>query len=86
MKRHGDVVAGRGRDYPARYYRSRSRCYAAAGELVTREKVDILTGIDFTPNAVAIAAVSTEAKIPVFSMNAGSSVFPPGRPRRAVFL
>ena len=35
--------------------------------------------------AVAIAAVSTEAKIPVFSMNAGSSVFLPKAPYGARF-
>jgi len=69
MKRHGDVVAGRKVEIVRRDTTGPAPDVARrlAGELVTREKVDVLTGIDFTPNAVAIAAVSTEAKIPVFS-------------------
>jgi branched-chain amino acid transport system substrate-binding protein len=87
MKRHGDVVAGRKVEIVRRDTTGPAPDVARrlAGELVTREKVDILTGIDFTPNAVAIAAVSTEAKIPVFSMNAGSSVFLPKAPYGARF-
>jgi branched-chain amino acid transport system substrate-binding protein len=87
MKRHGDVVAGRKVEIIRRDTTGPAPDVARrlAGELVTREKVDILTGIDFTPNAVAIAAVSTEAKIPVFSMNAGSSVFLPKAPYGARF-
>jgi branched-chain amino acid transport system substrate-binding protein len=87
LKRHGDVVAGRKVEIVRRDTTGPAPDVARrlAGELVTREKVDILTGIDFTPNAVAIAAVSTEAKIPVFSMNAGSSVFLPKAPYGARF-
>jgi branched-chain amino acid transport system substrate-binding protein len=87
MKRHGDVVAGRKVEIVRRDTTGPAPDVARrlAGELVTREKVDILTGIDFTPNAVALAAVSTEAKIPVFSMNAGSSVFLPKAPYGARF-
>jgi branched-chain amino acid transport system substrate-binding protein len=87
MKRHGDVVAGRKVKIVRRDTTGPAPDVARrlAGELVTREKVDILTGIDFTPNAVAIAAVSTEAKIPVFSMNAGASVFLPKAPYGARF-
>jgi branched-chain amino acid transport system substrate-binding protein len=87
MKRYGDVVAGRKVEIVRRDTTGPAPDVARrlAGELVTREKVDILTGIDFTPNAVAIAAVSTEAKIPVFSMNAGSSVFLPKAPYGARF-
>src|ERR1700738_817465 len=77
MKRHGDVVAGRKVEIVRRDTTGPAPDVARrlAGELVTREKVDILTGVDFTPNAVALAAVSTEAKIPVFSMNAGWRAF-----------
>ena len=87
MKRHGDVVAGRKVEIVRRDTTGPAPDVARrlAGELVTREKVDILTGVDFTPNAVALAAVSTEAKIPVFSMNAGSSVFLPKAPYGARF-
>jgi branched-chain amino acid transport system substrate-binding protein len=87
MKQHGDHVAGRKVEIVRRDTTGPAPDVARrlAGELVTREKVDILTGIDFTPNAVAIAAVSTEAKIPVFSMNGGSSVFLPKAPYGARF-
>lgn len=87
MKRHGDVVAGRKVEIVRRDTTGPAPDVARrlAGELVTREKVDILTGIDFTPNAMAIAAVSTEAKVPVFSMNAGANVFLPKAPYGARF-
>ncbi len=35
-------------------------------ELVYREKVQLLIGPDFTPNALAVASLVTEAKIPTF--------------------
>lgn len=44
-----------------------------AQELVVRDKVHVLTGLDFSPNAYAIAAVSTQAKLPTVVMNAASS-------------
>ena len=43
-------------------------------ELVTRDRVDIIAGVVFTPNAHAIAPVATEAKKPFIIMNAGTSV------------
>lgn len=46
-----------------------------ATELITRDKVDLITGIDFTPNAMAVAALSNRAKIPVISMNASGLAF-----------
>jgi branched-chain amino acid transport system substrate-binding protein len=87
IKRHGDSVAGRKVEIVRRDTTGPAPDVARrlAGELVTREKVDILTGVDFTPNAVALAAVSTEAKIPVFSMNAGAGVFLPKTPYGARF-
>src|SRR5260221_862853 len=45
-----------------------------AQELVVREKVDLLAGVIFTPNAMAMAPIATEAKVPFVSMNAGTSV------------
>ncbi len=44
-----------------------------AQELVVRDKVDILTGLDFSPNAYAVASIATQAKIPTIVMNASSS-------------
>lgn len=44
-----------------------------AQELILREKVQILTGGQWTPNATAVAALSKEAKIPFVVMTAGGS-------------
>ncbi|MFO6421560.1 ABC transporter substrate-binding protein [Hylemonella sp. W303a] len=44
-----------------------------AQELVVRDKVEILTGLDFSPNAYAVASVANQAKVPVVVMNASSS-------------
>jgi len=45
-----------------------------AQELIVRDKVHILTGIVPTPNALAIAPLTSEAKVPMLVMNAGASV------------
>jgi branched-chain amino acid transport system substrate-binding protein len=44
-----------------------------AQELVTRDKVQFLAGFVLTPNAMAVAPVSTEAKMPTIIMNAATS-------------
>ncbi len=44
-----------------------------AQELLVRDKVNILTGVVWTPNAAAIAPLTAEAKVPFFIMNAGAS-------------
>lgn len=44
-----------------------------AQELIVRDKVQIITGITWTPNLAAIAPLSTEAKVPVMSMNAAGA-------------
>jgi branched-chain amino acid transport system substrate-binding protein len=44
-----------------------------AQELITRDKVDLLTGFYFTPNANAVAPLSAEAKVPMVVMNAATS-------------
>jgi branched-chain amino acid transport system substrate-binding protein len=45
-----------------------------AQELITRDKVQLLTGIVYTPNALSIAPLLTEAKVPLVIMNAGTSM------------
>ena len=45
-----------------------------AQELIVRDKVHLLTGILPTPNALAIAPLTIEAKVPMLVMNAGASV------------
>ena len=44
-----------------------------AQELVVRDKVDFLTGFVWTPNAMAVAPLITEAKMPTVILNAASS-------------
>jgi branched-chain amino acid transport system substrate-binding protein len=45
-----------------------------AQELIVRDKVHLLAGVAFTPNALAIAPLTAEAKIPLVITNAGTSV------------
>jgi branched-chain amino acid transport system substrate-binding protein len=45
-----------------------------AQELIVRDRVHLLAGVAFTPNAMAMAPVATEAKIPLILTNAGTSV------------
>jgi branched-chain amino acid transport system substrate-binding protein len=45
-----------------------------AQELIVRDKVNLLTGVIFTPNALAMAPLCTEAKVPFVIMNAGTAV------------
>jgi branched-chain amino acid transport system substrate-binding protein len=44
-----------------------------AQDLIVRERVQILAGCVFTPNAAAIAPLATEAKIPFVLMGSGTS-------------
>jgi len=44
-----------------------------AQELIVRDKVQLLTGLIWTPNAAAVAPLATEAKMPTVIMNAGTS-------------
>ncbi len=43
-------------------------------ELIVRDKVQLLTGIVWTPNAAAIAPLTAEAKVPFVSMNASGAL------------
>ena len=45
-----------------------------AQELIVRDKVSLITGAVFTPNALAIAPLATEAKMPFLVINAGTSI------------
>jgi branched-chain amino acid transport system substrate-binding protein len=45
-----------------------------AQELIQRDHVQIITGLVFTPNALAVAPLATEAKVPVVIMNAATAV------------
>src|SRR6185312_2093580 len=44
-----------------------------AQDLIVRDKVQLLTGVIFTPNAMAMAPVVTQAKVPFIISNAGTA-------------
>ena len=44
-----------------------------ATELITRDKVNLLLGIVFSPSAIAMAPVVTQAKVPFIIANAGTA-------------
>jgi branched-chain amino acid transport system substrate-binding protein len=75
LKEHGGKIAGR----PVEIIKKDTAGPAPdaakriAQELVVRDKVSVLTGLDFSPNAYAVAAIATQAKIPTLVMNAASS-------------
>ena len=50
------------------------RAKQVAQELIVRDKIQILTGVVWSPNALAIAPLVTEAKVPFVVANAGASV------------
>ena len=76
MEQHGDTVAGKKieiirRDVGGAHPDVAKRL---AQELVVRDKVDILAGFVLTPNALAAADVSSEAKKFMVIMNAATSI------------
>ncbi len=76
MKQFGDTVAGK----KIEIIRKDSGGIAPdvakrlAQELVTRDNVDIITGLILTPNALAVGDVSAEAKKFTVIMNAATSI------------
>jgi branched-chain amino acid transport system substrate-binding protein len=76
MKQHGDTVAGRKIELIRRDTGGVAPDVAKrlSQELVVREKVDILAGYVLTPNAMASADVSAEAKKFMVVMNAATSI------------
>ncbi len=45
-----------------------------AQELIARDQVQMLAGLVFTPNALAVAPLATEGKVPTVIMNAATAV------------
>src|SRR5438309_6232722 len=76
MKQHGDAVAGKRIEIIRRDVGGPLPDVAKrhAQELVVRDKVDILAGVLLTPNALAAADVSAEAKKFMVVMNAATSI------------
>ena len=75
MKLHGDQLGGHEIELIKRDSKRPGGDIAkrAVQELITRDKVDILAGFVFSPNAMAIAPMVTESKTPVIIMNAGTA-------------
>ena len=75
MKEHGDVVAGRKivilrRDTTGP---APDVVHRLAQELITREHVELMIAGDYTPNALAMAGPSAQAKVPVLIANAATT-------------
>ncbi|MDB5405974.1 MAG: transporter substrate-binding protein [Rhodospirillales bacterium] len=75
VKQNGDTVAGRKVEFikrdtggPAPDLVKRQ-----VQELIVRDKVDLIVGIDYTPNALAAGPVSTQAKMPILIVNAATA-------------
>jgi branched-chain amino acid transport system substrate-binding protein len=76
MKQHGDTVAGRKIELVIKDSTGPAPDVAKrlAQELIVKDKVDFIAGLGLTPNALAIAPIITEAKVPTIIMNAATSV------------
>ena len=76
VKQHGDTVAGKKIEFIRKDTGGIAPDVAKrlAQELVVRDKVDILAGFVLTPNALAAADVSAEAKKFMVVMNAATSI------------
>jgi branched-chain amino acid transport system substrate-binding protein len=76
MKVKGDTVAGKRIELVVKDTTGPAPDVAKrlATELVTRDKVQFLAGFSLTPNAMAVAPVATEAKVPMIVMNAATSI------------
>src|SRR5699024_11334578 len=74
-QQHDDLLAGREAEFFTRDVGganpSQARRYAQ--ELIARDKVDVLVGLDFSPNAAAIGPLVNQAQVPTLIMNAASS-------------
>jgi branched-chain amino acid transport system substrate-binding protein len=75
IKAHGDTVAGKKIELVVKDTTGPAPDLAKrlAQELVLRDKVQFLAGFGLTPNAMAVAPVATEAKVPMIIMNAATS-------------
>ena len=87
MKEHGDTIAGRKvvlikRDDTGIAPETAKRL---AQELIVQDHVDILVGTNLTPNAIAVAQVSTQAKKPFFIVNSATSNVMKDQPYSARF-
>ena len=71
QKEHGDVVAGRKVELIRRDtgQMNPETAKRIAQELIINDHVDLIMGLAYSPETVAVGLVSTEAKMPVFVVN-----------------
>ena len=76
MKEHGDTVAGKKIEIVPKDSGGIAPDVAKrlSQEAIVRDKVDILAGFDLTPNALAAADVSAQAKKFMVNMNAATAI------------
>src|SRR5262245_38416269 len=76
MKLNGDTFGGKRVEFVVKDTTGAvpDRAKRLATDAVTQDGVDILAGFGLTPNALATAAVSAEAKKPMVIMNAATSI------------
>jgi branched-chain amino acid transport system substrate-binding protein len=76
LKQHGNRIAGKKIEIIRKDVGGINPPVAKrlAQELITRDHVDILAGFVLTPNALAAADVSKQAKVPLVIMNAATSI------------
>ena len=76
MRQHGDTIAGKKIVVLRRDTTGANPALAKrlAQELITRDHVAFLAGFGFTPNALAVAPIGTEAKVPMVIMNAATGI------------
>ncbi len=82
LKEHGGKIAGRAVEIVTRDTAGAAPALAKrfAQELVVQDKVSFITGLDFSPNAYAVASVASQARVPVVVMNAASSAITASSP------
>jgi len=82
LKLHGDTVAGKKIEILVRDTTGPVPDVAKrlAQELVVHDKVAFLVGFGLTPEALAVAPVATEGKVPMIIMNAATSIIPTKSP------
>src|SRR5579862_5167506 len=70
MRQHGDTVAGKKIEIINRDAGGPNpdKAKQLVQDLIIRDKVDFIAGLDFTPNALAVAPLLTEAKKPAVLM------------------
>ncbi len=87
QQEHGDTIAGRKVEFIRRDTTGPVPDVAkrVAQDLIVGDKVDLILGPDYTPNALALAPLSTQAKKPVFIINAAANSILPKAPYMARF-